>query len=88
MEGDMLLGHVHIKCIKSSYILQELKSLATRKPDKIGVPVIKEGTLDAIVVWFALQLDDEHSLCTSPSEESCWEQAVYPVHDLAGIILS
>ncbi|XP_070271378.1 protein arginine N-methyltransferase 9 isoform X2 [Myotis yumanensis] len=63
--------------------IQELKSLATRKPDKIGVPVIKEGILDAIVVWFVLQLDDEHSLCTSPSEESCWEQAVYPVHDLA-----
>ncbi|XP_036097544.1 protein arginine N-methyltransferase 9 isoform X2 [Molossus molossus] len=63
--------------------LQELKSLATRKPDKIGVPVTKEGILDAVVVWFVLQLDDEHSLCTSPSEESCWEQAVYPVHDLA-----
>ncbi|KAK1343158.1 hypothetical protein QTO34_015933 [Cnephaeus nilssonii] len=63
--------------------IQELRSLATRKPDKIGVPVIKEGILDAIVVWFVLQLDDEHSLCTSPSEESCWEQAVYPVHDLA-----
>nr|XP_058922709.1 protein arginine N-methyltransferase 9 isoform X2 [Kogia breviceps] len=30
-----------------------------------------------------LQLDDEHSLSTSPSEETCWEQAVYPVHDLA-----
>ncbi|XP_040107292.1 protein arginine N-methyltransferase 9 isoform X2 [Oryx dammah] len=63
--------------------LQELKSLATKKPDKIGVPVIKEGILDAIVVWFVLQLDDEHSLSTSPSEETCWEQAVYPVHDLA-----
>ncbi|XP_068845693.1 protein arginine N-methyltransferase 9 isoform X3 [Capricornis sumatraensis] len=63
--------------------LQELKSLATKKPDKVGVPVIKEGMLDAIVVWFVLQLDDEHSLSTSPSEETCWEQAVYPVHDLA-----
>nr|XP_019586291.1 PREDICTED: putative protein arginine N-methyltransferase 9 [Rhinolophus sinicus] len=63
--------------------LQELKSLATKKPDKISVPVIKEGILDAIVVWFVLQLDDEHSLSTSPSEETCWEQAVYPVHDLA-----
>ncbi|XP_025123930.3 protein arginine N-methyltransferase 9 isoform X2 [Bubalus bubalis] len=62
--------------------LQELKSLATKKPDKIGVPVIKEGVLDAIVVWFVLQLDDEHSLSTSPSEETCWEQAIYPVHDL------
>uniref|UniRef100_F7CHT6 Protein arginine methyltransferase 9 n=1 Tax=Equus caballus TaxID=9796 RepID=F7CHT6_HORSE len=63
--------------------LQELKSLATKKPDKIGIPVTKEGTLDAIVVWFVLQLDEEHSLSTSPSEETCWEQAVYPVHDLA-----
>lgn len=64
---------------------QELKSLATKKPDKVGVPITKEGILDAIVVWFVLQLDDEHSLSTSPSEETCWEQAVYPVHDLAGI---
>ncbi|KAF4011934.1 hypothetical protein G4228_003878 [Cervus hanglu yarkandensis] len=63
--------------------LQELKSLATNKPDKIGIPVTKAGILDAIVVWFVLQLDDEHSLSTSPSEETCWEQAVYPVHDLA-----
>ncbi|KFO20572.1 Putative protein arginine N-methyltransferase 10 [Fukomys damarensis] len=62
--------------------LQELKSLATKKPDKLGVPFIKEGVLDAIVVWFVLQLDDEHSLSTSPSEETCWEQAVYPVQEL------
>ncbi|KAL0594035.1 Protein arginine N-methyltransferase 9 [Plecturocebus cupreus] len=63
--------------------LQELKSLATKKPNKIGVPVIKEGMLDAIMVWFVLQLDDEHSLSTCPSEETCWEQAVYPIQDLA-----
>ncbi|XP_023589329.1 protein arginine N-methyltransferase 9 isoform X2 [Trichechus manatus latirostris] len=63
--------------------LQELKSLATKKPDKIDIPVTKEGILDAIVVWFVLQLDDEHSLSTSPGEETCWEQAVYAVQDLA-----
>lgn len=62
--------------------LQELKSLATKKLDPISIPVVKEGTLDAVVVWFVLQLDDEHSLSTSPSEETCWEQAVYPVQDL------
>lgn len=67
------------------HFCQELKSLSTKKPDKIDIPVTKEGILDAIVVWFVLQLDDEHSLSTSPSEETCWEQAVYPVHDLAGI---
>ncbi|XP_074807068.1 protein arginine N-methyltransferase 9 isoform X2 [Natator depressus] len=62
--------------------LEELKSLATRKPCKFSVPVTQGGILDAIVVWFVLQLDDEHSLSTSPSEETCWEQAVYPVQGL------
>lgn len=62
--------------------LQELKSLTARKPSKINMPIIKEGILDAIVVWFTLQLDDEHTLSTSPSEETCWEQAVYPVQGL------
>ncbi|KAL6089867.1 hypothetical protein STEG23_031956 [Scotinomys teguina] len=31
-----------------------------------------------------VKLDDEHSLSTSPGEETCWEQAVYPVQALAG----
>nr|XP_025962132.1 protein arginine N-methyltransferase 9 isoform X1 [Dromaius novaehollandiae]XP_025962133.1 protein arginine N-methyltransferase 9 isoform X1 [Dromaius novaehollandiae]XP_025962134.1 protein arginine N-methyltransferase 9 isoform X1 [Dromaius novaehollandiae] len=62
--------------------LQELKSLADRKPWKLSLPVSQGGILDAVVVWFVLQLDDEHALSTSPSEESCWEQAVYPVQDL------
>ncbi|XP_006870929.1 PREDICTED: putative protein arginine N-methyltransferase 10 [Chrysochloris asiatica] len=61
---------------------QELKSLATSTPVKISIPATREGILDAIVVWFVLQLDDEHSLSTSPTEETCWEQAVYPVQDL------
>ncbi|XP_068024121.1 protein arginine N-methyltransferase 9 isoform X1 [Melanerpes formicivorus] len=59
--------------------LQELKSLAARKPWKLSLPVTEGGILDAVVVWFVLQLDDEHALSTSPSEETCWEQAVYPV---------
>ncbi|KAM4673646.1 protein arginine N-methyltransferase 9 isoform 3-T5 [Amazona ochrocephala] len=62
--------------------LQELKSLAARKPWKLSLPVIEGGILDAVVVWFVLQLDDEHALSTSPSEETCWEQAVYPVQGL------
>ncbi|KAM4834469.1 protein arginine N-methyltransferase 9 [Thomomys bottae] len=63
--------------------LQELKSLATKTPGKISIPAVKEGTLDAIVVWFVLQLDEVHSLSTGPGEDTCWEQAVYPVQDLA-----
>ncbi|KAL6036672.1 hypothetical protein STEG23_005390, partial [Scotinomys teguina] len=64
--------------------LQELKSLAAKEPHPLSVPAVKEGTLDAVMVWFVLQLDDEHSLSTSPGEETCWEQAVYPVQALAG----
>nr|XP_003221772.1 PREDICTED: putative protein arginine N-methyltransferase 9 isoform X1 [Anolis carolinensis]XP_008110207.1 PREDICTED: putative protein arginine N-methyltransferase 9 isoform X1 [Anolis carolinensis]XP_008110208.1 PREDICTED: putative protein arginine N-methyltransferase 9 isoform X1 [Anolis carolinensis] len=62
--------------------LQELKNFAVRKPSKIHVPVIERGILDAIVVWFTLQLDDEYMLSTSPNDETCWEQAVYPVQGL------
>lgn len=62
---------------------QELKNLATKKPKKLTLPVVKEGILDAVVVWFVLHLDAEHSLSTSPSDDTCWEQAVYPVLDLA-----
>ncbi|XP_042326071.1 protein arginine N-methyltransferase 9 isoform X2 [Sceloporus undulatus] len=62
--------------------LQELKSFAIRKPSKINMPVIERGILDAIVVWFTLQLDDDHTLSTSPRDDTCWEQAVYPVQGL------
>ncbi|OBS79779.1 hypothetical protein A6R68_22018, partial [Neotoma lepida] len=57
--------------------LQELKRLAAKEPHPLSVPAVKEGTLDTIMVWFVLQLDDEHSLSTSPAEEtsSHWKQA-------------
>ncbi|XP_069098729.1 protein arginine N-methyltransferase 9 isoform X2 [Pleurodeles waltl] len=62
--------------------LQELESLSTRKPSNITTPIVREGELDALVAWFVLQLDEEHSLSTSPGEETCWEQAVYPLKGL------
>ncbi|XP_030047523.1 protein arginine N-methyltransferase 9 [Microcaecilia unicolor] len=62
--------------------LRELEKLATKKPCRITVPVTTEGVLDAIVVWFVLHLDEEYSLSTGPKEETCWEQAVYPVQHL------
>ncbi|ETE63961.1 putative protein arginine N-methyltransferase 10, partial [Ophiophagus hannah] len=62
--------------------LQELKNLSTSKPSKMNIPIIKDGILDAIVVWFTLHLDDEFTLSTSPNVDTCWEQAVYPVQGL------
>ncbi|XP_065058244.1 protein arginine N-methyltransferase 9-like isoform X2 [Rhopilema esculentum] len=46
----------------------------------INIPVIDNGTLDAVAVWFELHLDDEISISSSPSEESCWEQAIFNIH--------
>ncbi|XP_069782499.1 protein arginine N-methyltransferase 9 isoform X1 [Narcine bancroftii] len=67
--------------------LQDLEELTNRKPCRLCLPVIKEGMLDAIIAWFVLQLDDETSLSTGPDEETCWEQAVYPVQGVPGQIV-
>ncbi|KAK6493190.1 protein arginine N-methyltransferase 9 [Huso huso] len=61
---------------------QELGGLCSQKPSRICLPITKHGVLDAIVAWFVLQLDEENSLSTGPEEETCWEQAVYPVQNL------
>ena len=40
--------------------------------------VTRQGRLDAIALWFDLELYDNITISTSPEAESCWEQAVYP----------
>lgn len=50
------------------------------------LPVIQQGELDALVVWFQLHLDEENSLSTGPQEDTCWEQAIYPFHSAEGKI--
>uniref|UniRef100_A0A8C4HGT2 Protein arginine N-methyltransferase 9 n=1 Tax=Dicentrarchus labrax TaxID=13489 RepID=A0A8C4HGT2_DICLA len=60
--------------------VQELEGLSSREVQKIHLPVTQEGELDALAVWFQLHLDEESSLSTGPQEDTCWEQAIYPVH--------
>ncbi|XP_029005687.1 protein arginine N-methyltransferase 9 isoform X2 [Betta splendens] len=64
--------------------VQELEGLSSREVQQIRLPVIQEGELDALAVWFQLHLDEESSLSTGPREDTCWEQAVYPVHSTRG----
>uniref|UniRef100_A0A672KQR5 Protein arginine methyltransferase 9 n=1 Tax=Sinocyclocheilus grahami TaxID=75366 RepID=A0A672KQR5_SINGR len=40
----------------------------------------QEGVLDALAVWFQLHLDQVNHLSTGPQEDTCWEQAIYPIH--------
>uniref|UniRef100_A0A674PPT8 Protein arginine N-methyltransferase 9 n=1 Tax=Takifugu rubripes TaxID=31033 RepID=A0A674PPT8_TAKRU len=67
--------------------VQELEGLTSREVQRLRLPVIQEGELDALTVWFQLHLDEENSLSTGPQEDTCWEQAVYPVHNTKGFLL-
>ncbi|CAJ1052489.1 protein arginine N-methyltransferase 9 [Xyrichtys novacula] len=67
--------------------VQELEGLSSRPGQRIRLPVIQEGELDALAVWFQLHLDEESSLSTGPQEDTCWEQAIYPVHITKGFVL-
>ncbi|XP_032418093.1 protein arginine N-methyltransferase 9 [Xiphophorus hellerii] len=60
--------------------VQELEGLSSREVREMQLPVTQEGELDALAVWFQLHLDEENSLSTGPQEDTCWEQAIYPVH--------
>ncbi|XP_071977719.1 protein arginine N-methyltransferase 9 isoform X2 [Engystomops pustulosus] len=62
--------------------LQDLESIASGKTCRISVVVQEQGLLDCFITWFVLHLDNEHSLSTAPSEETCWEQAVFPIQNL------
>ncbi|KAG8453962.1 hypothetical protein GDO86_000549 [Hymenochirus boettgeri] len=61
---------------------QDLESIAAGMSTRISVQVYQQGQLDCFITWFALHLDNEHSLSTEPNEETCWEQAVFPVQNL------
>ncbi|KAG7487494.1 hypothetical protein MATL_G00024130 [Megalops atlanticus] len=61
--------------------VQELEGLCSRGVTRIKLPVTQAGVLDALAVWFQLHLDEENSLSTGPQEDTCWEQAVYPIQN-------
>uniref|UniRef100_A0A667XU89 Protein arginine N-methyltransferase 9 n=1 Tax=Myripristis murdjan TaxID=586833 RepID=A0A667XU89_9TELE len=67
--------------------VQELEGLTSREVQRICLPVNQEGELDALAVWFQLHLDEDNSLSTGPQEDTCWEQAIYPVQIPNGFLL-
>uniref|UniRef100_A0A8C6U3S4 Protein arginine methyltransferase 9 n=1 Tax=Neogobius melanostomus TaxID=47308 RepID=A0A8C6U3S4_9GOBI len=67
--------------------VQELEGLSSRPVQQMWLPVTQEGELDALAVWFQLHLDEDNSLSTKPHEDTCWEQAIYPVHTTKGFAL-
>lgn len=58
---------------------QELEGLCSREVSRMSLTVNQEGVLDALAVWFQLHLDQDNSLSTAPQEQTCWEQAIYPI---------
>ena len=45
----------------------------------LHLPVLCEGMVDAVAMWFELHLDSEVSFCTAPSWDLSWEQALFPM---------
>uniref|UniRef100_A0A8C4Q4L9 Protein arginine methyltransferase 9 n=1 Tax=Eptatretus burgeri TaxID=7764 RepID=A0A8C4Q4L9_EPTBU len=58
----------------------DLAGLLSRAPWHRLVQVERSGTLDVLATWFNLQLDDKFSLSTEPGTNTCWDQAIFPVH--------
>ncbi|CAL8331374.1 unnamed protein product [Lota lota] len=67
--------------------VKELEGLSSREMQRLHLPVTQEGNLDALAVWFQLHLDQESSLSTGPQEDTCWEQAIYPVQNPDSVAL-
>ena len=76
---------LYLGCI---WDLQELEGLSSREVREMRLLVTQEGELDALAVWFQLHLDEENSLSTGPQEDTCWEQAIYPVHSTKSKMLT
>ena len=63
------------------YDFNNPRSLHSERNLHFEIPATGDGQVDAIAVWFDLQLDEEITLSTGPDDDSlCWEQAVFPVH--------
>lgn len=65
---------------------QELKEFFCGKYDDniIQFNNCTEGNIDAIAIWFELQLDEDIRLSSSPhhidAKTCCWDQAIFPVY--------
>lgn len=46
---------------------------------EFSLTVSQLGRLDAVVTWFDLHLDSDHTVTSAPGSGSCWEQGVFPV---------
>jgi hypothetical protein len=40
----------------------------------------EDGIVSAVCVWFRLNLFGDIDICTSPEENYCWQQAIYPFY--------
>jgi len=69
----------------TEYDFNNPSSLNKERNISFEIPATCDGQVDAIAAWFDLQLDEEITLSTGPSDDSlCWEQAVFPVFSSVG----
>uniref|UniRef100_A0A2C9M7D0 Uncharacterized protein n=1 Tax=Biomphalaria glabrata TaxID=6526 RepID=A0A2C9M7D0_BIOGL len=59
---------------------KDLMKLNKGLTQEISLTITKEGRLDALAMWFTLHLNDSVQISTHTQSNSCWEQAIFPVH--------
>ena len=59
-------------------IVQGIENLA-KYTSEFSIDIVASGVVDALAVWFDLDLFKGIGLSSSPSARCCWEQAVFPI---------
>ena len=59
--------------------IHEVEQLIHGKHIELEFQCSVDGDCDAVAGWFELHLDERNVISTKYDEESCWEQAIFPV---------
>lgn len=80
-EEQLFLKRNIYSCNKVHSLLQRgnEKFPLSAAPITSRLPILANGNLDSIVVWWSLALDNVSNVTTGPTTNSCWEQAMFPI---------
>ncbi|XP_059152089.1 protein arginine N-methyltransferase 9-like isoform X2 [Physella acuta] len=59
---------------------QDLHQLNQGITKQLCVNIVEDGRLDALAMWFSLDLSDNVQISTHTNCNGCWEQAIFSVH--------
>jgi len=86
MYQQMLLNRVEHTCLSEPFDVFSVDFYKCDEANKgldtvLQVTCTEDGVLDAVGLWFSMQLDEERTISTAPGSidggDTCWQQALY-----------